>query len=87
MVEKPKAKWSQADDATLVDMLITTKIRGNWGDNNPKKTVWVECMQALSGSEKKSGGIPKRADTIKARWQKVCLNHILYITALICTHS
>lgn len=80
MVEKSeKVKWSQADDAILLDMLTTTKIRGDWGDNNPKKTVWVECTQALSGSEKKLGGVAKWADTIQGRWQKVCLvNHTIY---------
>jgi hypothetical protein len=60
MVEKlEKVKWSQADDAILLHQLTTTKSRGDWGDNNPNKTVWVECVQALLGSKKKLGGIAK----------------------------
>ena len=60
MVEKAdKVKWSQADDAMLVHTVTTAKNKGDWGDNDPKKLVWVECMKALVGSEKKSGGIAK----------------------------
>jgi hypothetical protein len=70
--KKEKVKWSQADDMTLLHMLATEKNEGHWGDNNPKPTVWVECAQALAGSEKQLGGITKQASTIKGRWQKVC---------------
>ena len=74
MVEKAdKVKWSQADNVTLVHTLTATKNKGDWGDNNPKKLVWVECTKALAGSKKKSGGIAKQPDTIRGRWSKVCL--------------
>ena len=83
MVEKAdKVKWSQADDATLVHTLTATKNKGDWGDNNPKKLVWVECTKALAGSEKKSGGIAKRPDTIRGRWSKV---RLLSHTICYCT--
>ena len=54
-----KVKWSQANDVMLVHMLTAIKNKGDWGDNNPKKLVWVECMKALVGSKKKSGRIAK----------------------------
>ena len=71
MVEKEKVKWSIADDATLIHMLTTVKIRGDWGDNNSKKTIWTECADDLEGSKKKSGGIAKQVNAIISRWGKV----------------
>ena len=72
MVEREKVKWSKADNATLIHMLTTTKIRGDWRDNNPKKTIWIECVDDLEGSKKKPGGIAKQANVIISRWGKVC---------------
>lgn len=69
---REKVKWSQADDTLLVNTLASEKNKGSWGDNNPKGPSWIECVKALAGSEKQSGGISKRPDAIKSRWQKVC---------------
>ena len=83
MVEKAdKVKWSQADNAMLVHMLTAMKNKGDRGDNNPKKLVWVECTKALAGSEK-SGRITKQLDTIRGRWSKV--PHLLSHTICYCT--
>ena len=79
--KKDKVKWSQANDAMLLQTLTAKKSEGHWGDNNPKPPVWAECTRALAGSEKRSGGIAKRADAIKSRWQKVF--HIFSYCALL----
>ena len=71
--KKDKVKWSQADNALLVHTLNAEKNKGSWGDNNPKDPIWMECVNKLAGSEKKSGGVAKQKDAIKSRWQRVCL--------------
>ena len=78
-----KVKWSQANDVMLVHMLTAIKNKGDWGDNNPKKLVWVECTKALVGSKKKSGRIAKWPDTIRGRLSKV--PHLLSHTICYCT--
>lgn len=70
--KKEKVKWSQADDALLLHTLTLEKNKGCWGDNNPKDTTWMECVKKLAGSEKQAGGVAKKKDAIKSRWQKVC---------------
>ena len=63
--EKNSTCWHAVDDAALVHMLTDQKIKGNWGDNNPKKVAWSACETALAGSEKNSGGTPKTVTAIK----------------------
>jgi hypothetical protein len=65
------SKWSEADEALLVETLTLQKAAGAWGDNNPKATAWQACQKALAGSEKESGGAPKVISVLKSRWQKV----------------
>ncbi|KAH9038050.1 Myb/SANT-like DNA-binding domain-containing protein [Lactarius deliciosus] len=69
--DKTSAKWTQADDAVLLQTLADKKTKNNWGNNNPKKVAWTVCERALTGSERQSGGIPKTAQTIKNRWQRL----------------
>ena len=65
-------KWTQADEATMVQTLADAKkIKGHWGDNNPKSPAWTMCEEALRDSEKRSGGIPKTAKAISSRWNRV----------------
>ncbi|KAH9022583.1 hypothetical protein EDB85DRAFT_2151721 [Lactarius pseudohatsudake] len=74
MDEKPDknpVKWSQADEAMLLQTLVNKKAKANWGDNNPKKVAWTVCERALADSEKKSGGTPKSTQAIKNRWQRL----------------
>jgi hypothetical protein len=66
-------KWNSADEATLVATLIAQKNQGNWGDNNPKPSVYTQCVAALAGSEKISGGCAKGVTAVKSRWNRVCL--------------
>jgi hypothetical protein len=57
--------WTRDDETALVRTLKTAKDEGKWGDNNPKDSAWTICVKALSGSKKKSGGIPKATKAIK----------------------
>jgi hypothetical protein len=70
--EKNITKWSRSNEAKLVHTLAEQKIKGNWGDNNPKPEAWTACKVALEGSEKESGGTPKTDKAIRSRWQRVC---------------
>ena len=65
------AKWSSANDATLVETFRAEKLNANWGDNGPKPVVYTAAERALKGSESISGGGPKDIQAIKNRWQKV----------------
>ena len=76
MAQDPKSKWTTADEATLVEVLLREKNRGNWGDNNPKPSAWTAAESALTGSEMVSGGGPKTVSTIKSRWQRVFLTFL-----------
>jgi hypothetical protein len=73
---KSKTIWTHNDERTLVSTLKKAKEEGKWGDNNPKQAAWTMCARALSGSDSKSGGVPKEVDVIKRRWQCVCAHHI-----------
>jgi hypothetical protein len=65
-------KWSNEDEATLLQVLTDEKAKGtNWGDNNPTKEAWTVCLHALAGSEQRSGGTKKNLIAIKGRWQRV----------------
>lgn len=63
-----KAKWSIADDNTLIETLKAQQAAGNQADNNWKKVVWVAAQEALVGSESLSGGAPKKAKSCSDRW-------------------
>ncbi|KAI9431664.1 Myb/SANT-like DNA-binding domain-containing protein [Lactarius indigo] len=69
--DKNAVKWSQADEAMLLQTLADEKAKANWGDNNPKKIAWTACERTLMDSEKKSGGTPKTIQAIKNRWQRL----------------
>lgn len=82
------SKWSEADDALLVETMTLQKAEGGWGDNNPKPIAWTACEKALARSEKESGGACKGITVLKSRWQKVCLDYVLicmYLT--ICSSN
>jgi hypothetical protein len=63
--EEKNTKWSDADDAVLVQTLTNEKANSIWADNNPKKTSWTVCELALKGSELLSGRAPKNVTTIR----------------------
>jgi hypothetical protein len=76
MDEKPDktsaVRWSQSDEALMLDTLTDMKREGkHWGDNNPRPEAWTKCEGVLKGSEKRSGGGPKTAKSIKSRWNRV----------------
>lgn len=75
-------RWSEADDALLVETMTVEKAAGRWGDNNPKSTAWVACETALAGSEEESGGAHKTITVLKSRWQKVRLDYVHVCTYL-----
>ncbi|KAG5639913.1 hypothetical protein DXG03_002478 [Asterophora parasitica] len=50
----PHAKWTSADDTTLIDGLKHQQAKGNEADNNWKAVVWTEAEKALAGSEEKT---------------------------------
>jgi len=82
------SKWSEADDALLVETMTLQKAEGGWGDNNPKPIAWTACEKALAGSEKESGGARKGITVLKSRWQKVCLDYVLVCAYLtICSSN
>ncbi|KAG5640940.1 hypothetical protein DXG03_006596 [Asterophora parasitica] len=67
-----KAKWSSANNATLVMTLQAEQDRENQADNSWKASVWTTCEKALAGSEVLSGGAPKKAKGCQDHWGKVC---------------
>ena len=69
--DKQTTSWDRNDEAILVHTLKQHKVLGHFADGNPKKIVWTACEEVLSGSEKKSGGVPKTAVAIKNCWQRV----------------
>jgi hypothetical protein len=69
-----KAKWTSADDATLIEVLRDQQSAGNQADNGWKKAVWVAAVQVLAGSEKLSGGpggAAKKAKSCQDRFSTV----------------
>ena len=76
---KETAKWSSADEATLVATLVQQKALAIWADNNPKPAAYAACVEALRGSEDISGGIPKSKGVVKTHWNKVSLSPLVYI--------
>jgi hypothetical protein len=65
---KSVTKWTTADEAKLIEVLVKEKRMGSWGDNNPKPSAYTAAEVALAGSEKRSGGPPKTVSAIKSRW-------------------
>ena len=83
-VRKPKAppkqaKWSSADDATLIQVLTDQQAAGNQADNSWKRCVWQAACTELAGSELHSGGAPKTASKCHTRWDKVNIFYLVYI--------
>ena len=80
--DRSSSTWTRDNEATLVHALKAAKEDGKWGDNNPKEQTWTACVEALSGSEEKSGGKPKNVDAVKRRWQRVCAHRISCIVCV-----
>ena len=79
-----KAVWTSSDDATLVQNLVEQQAAGNQADNNWKSVVWNACIQALAGSEDRSGGLPKTANGCKdhrgtVSFSVICINIFISI--------
>jgi hypothetical protein len=72
------AKWTTADDATLVATLREQQAAGNQADSGWKACVWVAAAQALAGSEVQSGGAAKKAKGCSDHWSLVCSMFYLY---------
>ena len=68
-----KAKWTSADDVTLIVTLQDEQAKGNQADNSWKAVVWTACEQALTGSEERSRGAPKRVKGCQNHWSLVCI--------------
>jgi hypothetical protein len=66
-----KAKWSAADDATLIEALKQQARLGNQADNSWKQVVWTAAETALRGSELASGGAPKKSKGCNDHWTLV----------------
>src|SRR4051794_35469681 len=66
-----KAKWTASDDSVLLDVLKAQQAAGNQANNNWKKCVWTAAETALAGSEKVSGGTPKKAKGCNDHWNAV----------------
>lgn len=88
---KPKAppkqaKWSAADDTTLIQVLTNQQAAGNQADNAWKGSVWQAASQELAGSEAISGGGPKTLSKCCTCWDKVS-NQIsnYYLLLTLCT--
>jgi hypothetical protein len=81
--DEKNSKWSDTNNAVLVQTLTDKKANSTWADNNPKKTSWTVCKLALRGSKKVSGGVPKTVAAIKNRWHKVslCIKSIYVCTS------
>ncbi|KAJ8594106.1 hypothetical protein M405DRAFT_730329 [Rhizopogon salebrosus TDB-379] len=73
---KPKAppkqaKWSSANDATLIQVLTEQQAAGNQADNSWKGCVWQVASKELAGSEAISGGAVKTPSKCHTRWDKL----------------
>ena len=74
-----QAKWSSADDATLIQVLTDQQAARNQADNSWKGCVWQAACTELAGSELHSGGAPKTASKCHTRWDKVNIFYLVYI--------
>jgi len=82
---KKNARWSQEDNAVLIDLLKSHQSKGHQSDSGWKGIVWTACEEALRGSESRSGGGPKTASGCKEHWHSVRLSFgdMLYTPRLI----
>jgi len=71
---KKHARWSQEDNAKLIDLLKIHQSKGHQSDSGWKGIVWTACEVAFRDSEKKSGGGPKTASGCKDHWLSVHLS-------------
>jgi hypothetical protein len=71
-----QAKWTTTK--TLVTALFKQRQEGNQAGARWKLQSWTSVIQALAGSEKVSGGIPKGKAAVKGCWQWVCSHHQIY---------
>ena len=71
---KKNARWSQEDNAVLIEQLKIHQSKGHQSDSGWKSLVWTACEVALRESEIKSGGGPKTASGCKEHWLSVCLS-------------
>lgn len=62
-------KWTAAEEAILVDTLLTQKELGLQSENGWKPVVWTTVVAALRDNF--SFNIPKEAKHCKSRWQRV----------------
>jgi hypothetical protein len=68
------AKWAIVNDNTLITVLKAQQALGNQADNNWKKLVWAAAVKELAGSERLSGGAPKKEKSCSDRWSIVRLS-------------
>ncbi|KAG5640089.1 hypothetical protein DXG03_001259 [Asterophora parasitica] len=64
----PHAKWTSANDATLIHMLKDQQAKENQADNNWNAVVWTETEKALAGSEEKTNSGVKKAKGCNDQW-------------------
>ncbi|KAA1066168.1 hypothetical protein PGT21_023920 [Puccinia graminis f. sp. tritici] len=69
--KKVTCRWTDDDDATLVNCLKDEKALHGGTTNGFKPTSWVQVAKALEGSELINGSKAKDKDTCKSRWQAV----------------
>ncbi|KAF8463814.1 hypothetical protein DFH94DRAFT_686677 [Russula ochroleuca] len=75
------AKWTVANDQALIMVLKAQQLLGNQADNSWKRLVWVATVKELTGSERLSGGAPKKEKSCSDRWSTL-KSHFLVIQTL-----
>jgi hypothetical protein len=80
-----KVVWKNDDDKVLVETLLKEREEGRQSDSGFKPASWTACADALKGSELKSGGIAKTANSCHDHWNKVHIytRNILVIKVLM----
>jgi len=68
---KKHARWSEEDNAIVINVLKTHQSKGHQSDSGWKGIVWTACEVALRDSEKQSGGGPKTVNGCKEHWLAV----------------
>jgi hypothetical protein len=67
---KPAASWTTAEEAVLVDFLLSQFSAS--GDGNPKETTLTEAAKLLREKFPNACGAEKTASACKNKWQSVC---------------
>ncbi|WAQ83016.1 hypothetical protein PtA15_3A382 [Puccinia triticina] len=67
--KKLTCRWTDADDATLVNCLKEEMARHGSTANGFKPATWNQVAQALQGYELVNGLKAKDKETCKSRWQ------------------